>query len=204
VSKKPLGAAVLCGGRSSRMGRPKALLPFGGETLLERVVGRLRQVADPVIVVAAPDQPLPSLAVEVVRDPVEGRGPLQGIAVALRALEPHAERAFISATDAPFLSPAFVRRMQALAADCDVAILRDGGHHHPLAAVYATWLAAEAEALLAAGRARPFFLLERGETRIVERDELLADPALRAADPELWSLRNLNHPEDYQAALRDR
>lgn len=205
MSMFDLGAVVLCGGRSRRMGRPKAWLDFGGEPLLLRVVGRLQQVAGPIVVVAAPDQELPPLpdGVEVTRDPVEGQGPLQGIAVGLEALAARAPYAYVSATDAPFLSPAFVRRMCALAEGHDIAVMRDEGHHHPLGAVYATRLWTEARALLDADRRRPFFLFERADTRIVERDLLLADDALRREDPDLWTLRNLNTPEDYEQARRD-
>ncbi len=55
------GGIVLCGGRSTRMGSPKALLPFGSETMLQRVVRLLGSVVSPIVVVAAPDQQLPPL-----------------------------------------------------------------------------------------------------------------------------------------------
>jgi len=201
-----LGAVVLCGGQSSRMGKPKAWLPFGGEPLLARVVRRLAEVAWPLAVVAAPGQDLPPLpeGILVARDPVTGRGPLQGIAVGLEALAPHVERAYVSSTDVPFVHPAFVRRMAELqAGGHDIAVLREGGHHHPLAAVYRCAAAAEARALLAEDRRRPFFLFERMRTLIAEPALLLADASLAAADPELRSLRNLNTPEDYAAALTE-
>ena len=56
-----VGGVVLCGGRSSRMGRPKASLPFAGETMLARVVGVLGGVVSPVVVVAASGQDVPQL-----------------------------------------------------------------------------------------------------------------------------------------------
>ena len=67
----------------------------------------------PLVVVAAPGQELPPLpeGVLLARDPVEGRGPLQGIAAGLDAIAPLAERAYVASTDAPFLHPAFVRRL---------------------------------------------------------------------------------------------
>ena len=70
---------VLCGGRSSRMGRAKALLPFGDEVLLQRVVRILREVVDPVVVVAAPGQELPVLppTVRVVHDDRALSGPVE-------------------------------------------------------------------------------------------------------------------------------
>ena len=79
---------VLCGGRSSRMGRPKAWLPFGNEFMLARVVRVLREAVDPVVVVAAPDQDVPPLppAVRIIRDEIEGKGPLGGLAAGLAAL----------------------------------------------------------------------------------------------------------------------
>src|SRR4051812_33515674 len=104
---------ILCGGESSRMGRPKAWLPVAGEPLLCRVAGLLGEAAAPRVVVAAPGQALPPLpaGVLVVRDPERGRGPLQGLAAGLEALAGRAEAAYASACDAPFLRPAFVRRL---------------------------------------------------------------------------------------------
>src|SRR5262249_5211979 len=104
---------VLCGGRSSRMGRPKAWLPFGKELMLQRVVRVLREVVDPVVVVAAPGQDVPELPPEVavVRDEVEGKGPLGGLAAGLTAIEAKADAAYLSSCDVPFLKPEFVQLM---------------------------------------------------------------------------------------------
>src|SRR5512133_599706 len=72
-------AIVLAGGKSTRMGRPKALLPVGGEPLIARVVRTLRAVVDEVVVVSAPGQPVPVLPARVVHDEVAYLGPLSGI-----------------------------------------------------------------------------------------------------------------------------
>jgi molybdenum cofactor guanylyltransferase len=201
-----LGAVVLCGGKSSRMGRPKAWLPFGGEPLLCRVVRRIVEAAAPIVVVAAPDQELPQLpeGAEVVRDAVTGRGPLQGILAGLDALEGRAAAAFVSSTDAPFLCPELVRRMEALReeGDHDVAVARAQGHYHPLAAVYRVAVREVVRDLLAHDQRRPFFVFERVRTRFADEADLLAGEALREADPELLSLRNINTPDDYEEALR--
>src|SRR6266542_1504074 len=77
---------VLAGGRSSRMGTPKAALEWHGSTLLRRTAGIIsRVVSGPVVVVRAPGQALPVLPghVEVVDDPREGLGPVQGLAAGL-------------------------------------------------------------------------------------------------------------------------
>jgi molybdopterin-guanine dinucleotide biosynthesis protein A len=202
-----LGAVVLCGGKSTRMGQAKAWLPFGGEPLLARVVARIAEAASPIVVVAAPDQEVPPLpaGASVVRDAVSGRGPLQGILAGLGALEGRAEAAFVSSTDAPFLDPALIRRLEELRrdGDHDVAVPRAQGHHHPLAAVYRISVRGVVKDLLDRDMRRPFFVFERSRTRFADEADLLAGDALRAADPHLWSLRNINTPEDYESALRD-
>jgi molybdopterin-guanine dinucleotide biosynthesis protein A len=194
-----VAGVVLCGGRSSRMGRPKAWLPFAGELMLPRVVRVLGEVVSPIVVVAAPGQDVPPLpsGVAIVRDPERGRGPLQGLAAGLAALAGRAEAAYLSSCDVPFLRPAFVRRLIDLVAAHTICVPEVGGYQHPLAAVYRTEVVAAAERLLAEGRARPAFLFDAVPTRIVTAEEL-AD-----VDPAMESLRNLNTPEEYAAALRD-
>jgi molybdopterin-guanine dinucleotide biosynthesis protein A len=190
---------ILCGGQSSRMGRPKAWLPFGDELMLPRVARILGEVVGPLVVVAAPGQDVPSLPSEVllVRDEEKGRGPLQGLAAGLEALRGRADAAYLSSCDVPFLQPAFVRRLVELLGDHVICVPRVAGYHHPLAAVYRTSALDVVRRLLAEGRMRPFFLFEELPTRVVEAAEL-AD-----VDPTLQSLRNLNTPEEYEAALRD-
>ncbi len=194
-----VGGIVLCGGQSKRMGRPKAWLPFGPELMLPRVVRLLGEAVSPVVVVAAPGQDVPPLSAEitVVRDEEKGRGPLQGLAAGLEALAGRCEAAYLSSCDVPFLRPAFVRRLVELLGASAICVPRAGGYHHPLAAVYRLEVAAAVRRLLAEDRLRPFFLFEAVPTRVVEPAEL-AD-----ADPTLQTLRNLNTPEDYEAALRD-
>jgi molybdopterin-guanine dinucleotide biosynthesis protein A len=78
-----------------------------------------------------------------------------------------------------------------------------GGHFHPLSAIYGRAVRPFVDELLAADRLRPFFLFERVRTLVADEDLLLDDPDLRAADPLLRSLRNLNTPGDYAEALRE-
>jgi molybdopterin-guanine dinucleotide biosynthesis protein A len=195
---------VLAGGRSSRMGSPKAALEWHGSTLLRRVVGIVgRSVDGPVVVVRAPGQSLPVLpeGVEVIEDAREGRGPLQGLAAGLGVLRGRAAAAYASSTDVPLLHPRFVRRVvDALDVDVDVVLPSVGGFRHPLAAAYRTELADAVERLIAEDRMRPAFLFEACRVRPLEAEELLADPALAALDPALDSVLNLNEPADYEAA----
>src|SRR6186713_2816693 len=97
-SSRAVGGVVLCGGKSTRMGTSKALLPFGPETMLQRVVRLLATVVSPIVAVAAPGQSLPELPADVIvtRDEREGRGPLEGLRAGLKALPATVEIAYVT------------------------------------------------------------------------------------------------------------
>lgn len=186
------------------MGAPKADLDWHGSTLVRRVTGLLRRSLDgPVLVVRAPGQPLPQLppGIEVVDDPAEGRGPLQGIATGLSALQGRAVSAFVCATDLPLLHPAFVRRVTRDAGVAEVLLPVVGGHRQPLAACYATSLAGAAARLVGEDRLKVGLLFDEAAVLWLEESELRADPALRSGDPDLASVTGANTPQEYAAAL---
>jgi molybdopterin-guanine dinucleotide biosynthesis protein A len=196
---------VLAGGRSTRMGRSKAGLEWHGSTLLRRVAGIVSRAVDGgVVVVRAPAQELPSLppGVRVVADAREGRGPVQGLAAGLAAVAGHAELAYVSSTDVPLLHPAFVAAVVAAAEpeDVDVALPVAQGFRQPLAAAYRTSLLGEIEELIGSERMSPAFLFERCRVRELDERQLLRDPRLARADPELLSLLNVNNPAQYVEA----
>ncbi|MGE0297158.1 NTP transferase domain-containing protein [Pseudonocardia sp.] len=206
---------VLAGGRSSRMGAPKAGLEWHGSTLLYRATALLRRtVGGPVTVVSAPGQALPALpaGVEVVEDPVEGLGPMQGLAAGLAAVADRAETAFACSTDAPFMHPAFVARVlraftepgsdRTAAGEVDVVLPVARGYRQPLAAGYRTALHGLLTELLQKGDLRPGMLLQHCRVRQLDDDALLDDDGLARVDPGLDSVINLNTPDDYAAARR--
>jgi molybdopterin-guanine dinucleotide biosynthesis protein A len=186
------------------MGTPKAALEWHGSTLLRRTVGIVARAAGgPVIVVRAPGQALPELPpqVDVIDDPTEGLGPVQGLAAGLAAVADRAEIAFACSTDLPFLHPAFVRRVVRAADEgADVSLPLARGYPQPLAAAYRTTLAPVARRLVAERRLRPAFLFEECVVTRLDEATLRADPILAALDPDLDSVVNVNEPADYQAA----
>jgi molybdopterin-guanine dinucleotide biosynthesis protein A len=193
------GGIVLAGGRSTRMGTAKADLPFGDETMLQRVVRLLGSVVSPIVVVAAADQVLPALPADVIvtRDERPGRGPLEGLRAGLKALPDTATVAYVTSCDVPLLVPAFAARMLTLAEGHAIAVMEIDGFTHPLSAVYRRDTLAQVESLLAQDRLRPAFLFEAVRTRRVQPAEMTA------VDPDLRTLRNLNTPDDYRQALAD-
>jgi molybdenum cofactor guanylyltransferase len=191
------GGVILCGGESTRMGIAKETLPFGPETMLARIVRILGEACEPIVVVAAREQTLPELpaAVIVTRDRQPNRGPLAGISAGLAALPSDVTAAYVTACDVPLLEPALVRHLFSLLQDHAAVVPVSGGHVHPLAAVYRTSLIDLIDHLLESGPFGPAALFDRIDTRRVEEREL------RAVDPTLATLQNLNHPRDYLAAL---
>ncbi len=191
-----VGGVVLAGGKSTRMGTSKALLPFGPETMLQRVVRLLSPIVSPIVVVAAESQELPDLPTSVVvtRDEREGRGPLEGLRAGLKALPSDVEAAYVTSCDVPLLVPEFVTQMIGFAEHYDIAVMEIEGFAHPLSAVYRRSTLPHVEDLLAHDRLRPAFLFDAVRTRRVS-------PAEITTDPDLQTLRNLNTPEDYRQAL---
>lgn len=191
------GGIVLCGGLSTRMGTSKAMLPFGPETMLQRVVRLLGTVVSPIVVVAAEAQELPALPAGIIltRDEREASGPLEGIRAGLAALPEAVDAAYITSCDVPLLVPAFVRRMIELAEGYDISVTEIDGFAHPLSAIYRRTALPHAEALLSEDQRRISHLFNRVRTRRVPASEMTG------VDPELQTLRNLNTKDDYLAAL---
>jgi molybdopterin-guanine dinucleotide biosynthesis protein A len=204
---KGVAGIVLAGGRSQRMGRDKASLPWHGSTLARRAVGLLARCADsPVIVVCAPDQELPSLPdwVEVVRDAEPGLGPLAGLAAGLAAAASRAPLAAVCAVDAPLAHPAVLEALLGALGDAPAVVPRSEGRPQPLFAVYRTELAQLAAAMVAAGERRAAALGERAGARVMDRAELLALREVAAFDPGLASFLSLDDPGAYACALAAR
>ena len=123
--------------------------------MIEHVVHRLRPAVDEVWVVTSRELELPPLDARIVEDREPARGPLAGIREGLEAAD--ADFAFVTSTDAPFLTPAYVTGMLDRAAP--VAPLANG-HVQVLSAVYPGSAWKEADLLLSRGVGRPLALLE--------------------------------------------
>jgi len=178
------------------MGRDKMSLPFGDESLLERIVGIVAPCVDEVLLVAREGQELPpnrALGLNVARDPAEGLGPLAGLIAGLRAID--RDRAFVVSCDVPLLKASLVRGLLDLSLDFRAAIPRIGGHYMTTCAVYSKTLVGELEDLLAAGVRRPREIVKLPGVCTPEEDEL------RAFDPDLSSFVDCNTPERYREAL---
>ena len=194
------GVIILCGGKSTRMNYPKAMLPFGPELMLQRIVRITNAITPTQVVVSAKEQTLPELPETVLfaTDEQPERGPLEGIAAGLHSLPSHVKSVLVTSCDVPLLPADVVRFLfEKMDAEYDIVVPKEERFFHPLLAVYRTTVLPHVEALLAQDRLRPVFLFERVRTNAFPVE------SLRVADPELQCLRNLNHPEDYANCLTD-
>lgn len=198
-------AIILAGGRSSRMGSPKAELDWHGSSLLRRVTGLAKRTVDgPVVVVSARGQELPDLdnSVQVASDAREGRGPLQGLAAGMQAIDDRAAVTFVSSTDVPLLHPAFIRRVVgAFSPEIDVVLPEVGGFRQPLSAGYRLNLLPKVLALIDSEKLKPGFLFDQCKVLRLDEAAMLEDRWLSEGDPELASVSNLNDRSDYERAL---
>jgi molybdopterin-guanine dinucleotide biosynthesis protein A len=195
-----VGGVVLCGGKSSRMGAPKAWLQWGDETLLQRTVRVVSSVVQPVVVVAAEGQNLPALpaAVEIIRDERPHLGPLAGMLGGLsRLAELEIDAAYVSGCDAPLLSADAIRFVIGRLESHEIAVPLEGPFYHPLAGVYRMSLAPRIRELIESGERRPRTLIETSDTACITEAEY------RTVDPGVSSLRNANTSEELEAIRRE-
>lgn len=182
---------LLAGGHSSRMGRDKALLPFGASTLGQHIAAQILEAADDVTIVGSPER-YAHLGLPVIADLIPNCGPLGGLYTALQSTS--ADWNLIVACDMPRITAAFFRDLFAAAENADAdAVVAHGkaaetpGRLHPLCAVYHRRVLAAAEAAL--------------HRKLFKMHDFIA--GLRtvpwsAADPSL--LQNINTQDDWEAA----
>jgi molybdopterin-guanine dinucleotide biosynthesis protein A/molybdopterin converting factor small subunit len=189
----PASAIVLTGGKSSRMGRPKALLLFAGEPLIVHTIRLLQKFFSDIVVVAAPEQELPPLPVTITKDEVAYQGPVGGMFYGLQAARE--ELCFVTSCDAPFLNPPLISYLLSLASDYDVVVPYWQERLQPLHAVYRRSVIPLLDEQLKRDELRPIFLYKKVRTREVTEEEI------RRFDPEGLSFQNMNSPEDYHTAV---
>lgn len=187
-------AVILAGGKSSRMGRAKALLLFDGEPLIVHIVRALQSLFDNIVVVAAPDQELPELPVTLARDEIAYRGPVSGIYHGLSATR-H-EVSFVGSCDMPFLSLPLIAHLVSQIGDHDVVVPEWDGRYQPLFAVYRRAVTPHLAEQLRREELRPIFLFDKVRTRKITAEEI------RRYDADGSSFSNMNTPADYHAALQ--
>jgi molybdopterin-guanine dinucleotide biosynthesis protein A len=187
---RPLAAAILTGGRASRMGGlRKATLALGGTSIIDRQLAVLRRVAAPVFLVTSAQAPSDA-ELTVVRDEYPDRGALGGIYTAIVA-SPH-ERTLVVACDMPFLNAAFLAHL--IGVDADLVIPRTSRGYEPLCAIYSRACAPSIRERLTRGELEASRLPDG--VRVAE----VGPETVAAYDPDGLLFVNVNTPHDYERA----
>ncbi len=189
-------AVVLAGGMSRRLGRNKALEPFEGETLIRRVIGRMRQVSSRIVVVVNNQSRVAELSlpedVRAVVDEYPSSGSLGGIFSGLHAAS--TEWAVFCACDMPFLDPDLYAMLLSNRAGFDAVVPVLGGRPEPIHAAYSRRCLKPIRSKILADDLKIAGFYDDVAVRYVEEDEI------RAIDPRLLSFFNINTESDLRAA----
>jgi molybdopterin-guanine dinucleotide biosynthesis protein A len=179
------------------MGQDKALIPFLGQPMVQRVLERVSPLADEILVTTNRPEAYEFLGAPLVVDYLPGRGPLGGLYTALRA----ASQPIVAvvACDMPFINPTLLQAQWDLlkASGLDLVLPHLEGGLEPFHSLYCrdTCLP-EIEWALAADKWRVDSWISRVQVYRMLPDEI------RKYDPDLLSFWNVNTPEDLELAIR--
>ena len=193
-SSREVTGVVLAGGESRRMGQNKALMPLGGERLVDRVARTLRACCSELLMVTNSPDVYADVGLRMVGDVWPGKGSLGGIYSAIHhAATPYV---LVVACDMPFLQPASLTYLIEQIGDYDVVMPDVLGEQQPLHAIYGRACLEPIRRRLEADRLRIVGFLPDVRVRTVTAAEL------QTFDPDLLAFQNLNTPEEFEAAAR--
>lgn len=187
----PLTALVLCGGRSKRMGRPKAFLPFEGTTMIDHIVKSLDGIFRQTLLVSNEPEAFEDLGIDCVKDILPYRGPLGGILSGL--LVAKYEYSFVIACDMPLVTEPLILSLSKARHESDVVIVSHDNGVEPLLGVYSKKCIKPLEDSLFSGTLSIKELLGG-----ISYDTIDVDTA---NGEELPSYFNVNSPKDYSRLI---
>ncbi|NWF77989.1 MAG: molybdenum cofactor guanylyltransferase [Chloroflexi bacterium] len=188
---------ILAGGKSSRLGRNKALQTIGGKTLIQWIVDRLAILSTEIIIATAHGEAIPcssAVTIRTVADVYPGKGPLGGIHAGLMASS--SSRAIVVSCDIPFLSVGLLKYMTQICPAFDVVVPRIKDKIEPLCAVYSQNCLAHLQKLLEQDKRQIRKLFSMVKVKYVEEDEI------NRFDPEHLSFFNINSQAELERARK--
>ncbi len=190
------GAILLSGGKSSRMGTNKALLPINEQPNIERLAALLKPHFRELILVTNHPEEYRFLQLPTVSDHYPGKGPLAGIHAGLTAAAN--ELNVIVACDMPFISPELAKMMLEQAADYDAVVPMINGQQHPLFSIFKKKAAAVMEESIRNDRLRMKQVLDLLNVRYLSENDL---SMFKLGELERIFF-NMNHPQEYEEAIQ--
>jgi len=184
--KHNIPAVIFAGGKSSRMGEDKALLPFGGyPTLSQYQYVRLAKLFHHVYLSAKENKF--NFEAALLEDIYPEDSPLVALVSIFETLK--VEKVFVLSVDAPFVSKEIIAKLISIQEHTDVVVAKSSSGLQPLCAVYHRSILTRAKQHLEANNHRLTSLLTHANTHTIyfENDDLFS---------------NLNHPHEYNEALK--
>lgn len=189
--------AILAGGKSSRMGQDKALLPLRGQPMIRHIATTMQSVVPSLCIVSDHAESFRFLNLPVIPDLVRDAGPMGGIHAALTHLD--APAILISGCDTPFLTAPLFRHLLETPHGAPALIARAADGLHPLCGIYHREALPLIKQFLAAGRLRLLDLLQELGADIVPITPDLPffrpDLFLNVNDPGVFQHLNDDHPQ---------
>lgn len=196
LGQGPVTGIILAGGRSRRLGRDKAVEPFGGQPLIRRVIERVAPLTSEIVVVVADSARGDSLPLDadhrVALDIFPEGGSLGGIFSGLTAASN--QWGLVVACDMPFLNSGLLKHMLAQREGWDAVVPQPGSFPEPTHALYSRACLPYMEARLRANDLKISGFFDQVRVRYLAQEEI------ETFDPALHSFFNVNSPEDLERA----
>jgi molybdopterin-guanine dinucleotide biosynthesis protein A len=185
-----MNAAILVGGKSSRMGSNKAFLELKGKTFIELQIDLLREIFDDIFISANTSSEYEYLNLSIFKDVYPGKGPLGGIYTSL--INSSSLHTFMLACDMPFIGPELINHLKDLTKEYDVVIPKSEKGLEPLHAFYSKKCIDPIKRSLEEDNLRITSFFPHVNVKIVELDNL------NLSDSFKNSIKNLNTRDDYE------
>ena len=186
TSLKAYSVGILAGGKSSRMGKNKALLEFESDTFIGHAVKEFS--GHEIIISASGQKEYEKLPAKIVTDENKDIGPIEGIRQILKAASE--DYVFICACDMPFITGRIADYIaEFISSDYDCYVITDEDRMHPLCAIYSKRVLPVIEKLIAEGEHKLRLILENSRTKFI---------SLENTNFEKKIVRNVNTKEEYR------
>jgi len=185
-----MNAAILVGGKSSRMGSNKAFLELKGKTFIELQIDLLREIFDDIFISANTSSEYEYLNLSIFKDVYPGKGPLGGIYTSL--INSSSLHTFMLACDMPFIGPELINHLKDLTKEYDVVIPKSEKGLEPLHAFYSKKCIDPIKRSLEEDNLRITSFFPHVNVKIVELYNL------NLSDSFKNSIKNLNTRDDYE------
>ena len=185
-----MNAAILVGGKSSRMGSNKAFLELKGKTFIELQIDLLREIFNDIFISANTSSEYEYLNLSIFKDVYPGKGPLGGIYTSL--INSSSLHTFMLACDMPFIGPELINHLKDLTKEYDVVIPKSEKGLEPLHAFYSKKCIDPIKRSLEEDNLRITSFFPHVNVKIVELDNLNLSDCFKN------SIKNLNTRDDYE------